>query len=414
MAEIKRPNYFTSQFLVEKDFNDEQAYHLGMRRRLNRVLHVGGVADGLVVTRVSANQVQIGAGTAVDKDGREIVLQDPRTHTLATVGNNLDVYLTIAYGEFLDPADRYTQAGLDKYVRITERPALQDGSALPPSDGSVVVLALIHLNGQGAIASDGAIDMTVRTPISSRIAPGSIGTTQLADGAVTLAKLAAAVRPIVSLDGVSSPGGNIDLVAQNAITLTSDNTNKRITLGESHSARTDNPHATTAAQVGALALSNYGFTNCQFATVAFTEADASGAIRTVNTIVPGTSTPFQAKFVWVISTYAVVLGLRNMGGSSPGFADLRGGFIRQSGVHSMIHIDQSIGLVRDVTSVSESSLGNILFQTSSGSDQRETRVIVGINQVSATALTFSLGRINSSTRPTIGSFHFQLRAMIFG
>lgn len=414
MAEIKRPNYFTSQFLVEKDFNDEQAYHLGMRRRLNRVLHVGGVADGLTVTRVSANQVEIAPGTAVDKDGREIVLQDPKTHTLATVGNNLDVYLTIAYGEFLDPADQYTQAGLDEYVRITERPALQDGSAVPPADGSVIVLALIHLNGQGAIDSNGSIDTTVRTPVSSRIAPGSIGTQQLADGAVTLAKLAAAVRPIVSLDGVSNPGGNIDLVAQNAITLASDNTNKRITLGESHSARTDNPHATTAAQVGALALSNYGFTHCQFATVAFTEADASGAIRTVNTIAPGTTTAFQAKFVWVIATYAVALGLRNMGGCSPGFADLRGGFIRQTGVHGSIHIDQSIGLVRDVSSISESSLGNILFQTSSGSDHRETRAIVAIDQVSSTALRFSLGRINSSTRPAVGSFHFQLQAVIFG
>ena len=67
MAEIKRPNYFTSQFLVEKDFNDEQAYHLTTRRRHNRVAHTAGVADGLDVTRVSNTQVQIGAGTAIDK-----------------------------------------------------------------------------------------------------------------------------------------------------------------------------------------------------------------------------------------------------------------------------------------------------------------------------------------------------------
>jgi len=57
---------------------------------------------------------------------------------------------------------------------------------------------------------------------------------------------------IASVEGVSNPGGDIDLVPANAITITSDNVAKTITFGESHSARTDNPHATTAAQVGAL------------------------------------------------------------------------------------------------------------------------------------------------------------------
>jgi hypothetical protein len=410
MAEIKRPNYFTSQFLVEKDFNDEQAYHLGMRRRLNRVLQTSGVADGLVVTRTSANQVQISPGTAVDRDGREIVLQDARTHTLATVGNNLDVYLTIAYDEFLDPIDQYPQAGPDKFIRTTERPALQDGSATPPADGSVVLLARIRLNGQGAIDSDGSIDNTVRTLVGSRIAPQSIGTPQLADGGVTLSKLAPAVRPIVSVDGVSNPGGNIDLQAQNAITLSSDNTAKRITIGESHSALTNNPHATTAAQVGALALQNYSFTHCQFATVAFTNLDGSGATRTVNTVVPGTSTPFQAKFIWVIGSYSTGLSIRQYGGTAPGFADLRGS-IRQSGTSAVIEIDQTIGLVRNTVTVSESSLCDVFFQTTNG---RESRVFVNINAASATAVTFFLGRIESSTLAPIAAFEMRLRVMIFG
>lgn len=66
---------------------------------------------------------------------------------------------------------------------------------------------------------------------------------------------AAQVGALVSIDGVNNPGGNVDLVSSNAITLTPDNTNKRITIGETHSARTDNPHNTTAAQVGALPIS---------------------------------------------------------------------------------------------------------------------------------------------------------------
>jgi len=57
---------------------------------------------------------------------------------------------------------------------------------------------------------------------------------------------------IRSIEGVESPGGNVDLVPANAITIAADDVNNRITIGESHSARTDNPHNTTATQVGAL------------------------------------------------------------------------------------------------------------------------------------------------------------------
>ncbi|MBU0701239.1 hypothetical protein KKE26_08125 [bacterium] len=60
------------------------------------------------------------------------------------------------------------------------------------------------------------------------------------------------VGALVSIGSVSNPGGNIELVRNNAIVITSDDTNNKITIGETHSARLDNPHGTTAAQVGAL------------------------------------------------------------------------------------------------------------------------------------------------------------------
>ena len=43
---LKRPNYFTNQFLVERDFKDEQSYQIGMRRKHNLALHSWGIADG--------------------------------------------------------------------------------------------------------------------------------------------------------------------------------------------------------------------------------------------------------------------------------------------------------------------------------------------------------------------------------
>ena len=212
MADIKRPNYFTSQFLVDRDFNDEQTYHLASRRRHNRVQHTPGVVDGLDVTRVSATQVQVGAGTAIDSSGREVVVADSQTYTLVTAGNDLDVFLMVSYQEVLDPADHYTQAGLDKFTRTTEHAQLSDGTAAPPADGSVIVLARIHLNATGAIESAGSIDTSVRTLGGPRVPPKFVTTTQLADGAVTLTKLADDAQPTAVQ--VDNRGGVNQLVAQ--------------------------------------------------------------------------------------------------------------------------------------------------------------------------------------------------------
>ena len=57
---------------------------------------------------------------------------------------------------------------------------------------------------------------------------------------------------MVSVDGVSNPGGDVDLISQNAIYITPDDGANTITIGEDHSLKTNNPHLTTAAQTGAL------------------------------------------------------------------------------------------------------------------------------------------------------------------
>jgi hypothetical protein len=212
MADIKRLNYFNYQFLVDRDFEDEQAYHLQMRRRHNRQMHTPGVADGLVVTKAAANQVRISAGTAIDRDGREIVLEDARVHTLVTGGNNVDVFLTMSYQDVSDPADRYTQGGVDDFTRVTERPRIEDTSSAPPADSPALLLARIRLNATGIIESDAAINTAVRVLAFAKLAPKSVVTAQLADGTVTLAKLAAEAQPAAAV--VDALGGVNRLVTQ--------------------------------------------------------------------------------------------------------------------------------------------------------------------------------------------------------
>ena len=46
----KRMNYFDRQFLRAQDFMDEQDHYTDRRWRHNRLLHVSGVAENLIVS----------------------------------------------------------------------------------------------------------------------------------------------------------------------------------------------------------------------------------------------------------------------------------------------------------------------------------------------------------------------------
>ncbi|HVZ40996.1 MAG TPA: helix-hairpin-helix domain-containing protein [Candidatus Kapabacteria bacterium] len=77
----ERLNYFTGQFLAERDFRDEQGYHIGKHRMHNRLLHGWGTVCGLRVTQHPAPEcrnrfVVIEPGVALDCCGHEIVVRE--------------------------------------------------------------------------------------------------------------------------------------------------------------------------------------------------------------------------------------------------------------------------------------------------------------------------------------------------
>src|SRR5207245_11436912 len=65
---------------------------------------------------------------------------------------------------------------------------------------------------------------------------------------------AAQVGALGSVDGVTNPGGNVDLIGANAITIAPNDANNTITIGESHASLTGHAHAPPAHQVGGLRL----------------------------------------------------------------------------------------------------------------------------------------------------------------
>ena len=77
--QLARNHYFRGKLLVERDFTDEQRYHLTKQRRHNRVLHGAGVACGLRVKEhpeasCRDEYVVVEPGVAIDCCGREIVV----------------------------------------------------------------------------------------------------------------------------------------------------------------------------------------------------------------------------------------------------------------------------------------------------------------------------------------------------
>jgi hypothetical protein len=212
--DIKRLNYFTNQFLVQEDFQAEQDYHRRMRHLHNQRSHTPGIVYGLEVTKKenTDRDVIISAGMAIDADGQEIVVLEPGiTYTVTTTNLFTMVYLSIAASDV--DVDPYKGEGFtDKFTRKAERPKFNEFllSTIDPIDPNVIVLARL-----GSMEASGRLTvMDIERKFSTAV---------IAPRTITQDKL--------------------------YFNLSSD-----IEIGKSHSARTDNPHGTTAAQVGALSV----------------------------------------------------------------------------------------------------------------------------------------------------------------
>ena len=170
----KRPNYFQSQFLVVRDFKDEQSYHEESLRRHNRLMHEWGVIGNGLQVKSSGDNFVITVGSAVDRSGREIVLETERTITAAQLkaareatGAGTDVDVTIKFKEVgsTDTEDKYPPDGVTENVtRMVQSPDIAVTKS-STTDDTVVILARIALNN--------AINNSVRKVASSVIPRGA-------------------------------------------------------------------------------------------------------------------------------------------------------------------------------------------------------------------------------------------------
>ncbi len=92
----KRVNYYQGRLLTADDLRQEQEYHIGKRRLLNRCLHGAGVACGLNV-QLRGQAVQVEPGLALDCSGREICV--PETIALDIPAFEGSQYVLLSYRE---------------------------------------------------------------------------------------------------------------------------------------------------------------------------------------------------------------------------------------------------------------------------------------------------------------------------
>ncbi|MGL5062671.1 MAG: hypothetical protein ACRC62_22060, partial [Microcoleus sp.] len=215
----KRPNYFAGQYLLEDDFQLEQQYHIDRQRRHNRLLHVSGIAEGLIVTKVSDLTVKITKGTAIDNQGRQIVqLEDIEALNLFKIaGDGIkqgeqikdgDYILSVGYSCELSKEDKQGEDDI-RSTRLLESPQFKLSSPTELKD--FIPLAKITIN-RNAVASD-KIDNRVRVYSGLRLPSidGEISLSSKNDGSKSLAEL----KGSLNITGTLFVTGNVGIGTTN-------------------------------------------------------------------------------------------------------------------------------------------------------------------------------------------------------
>lgn len=88
--DILRLNYYERQFLGSRDFQDEQAYHIEMRRRHHLAHHTWGAVTGLDIVKDATTKIwSVQPGFAIDGRGREIVVSEAEALDTKVIGDRL-------------------------------------------------------------------------------------------------------------------------------------------------------------------------------------------------------------------------------------------------------------------------------------------------------------------------------------
>lgn len=254
MADMdKRLKFYNGQFLQQQDFTDEQAYHLDRLRRHNRQMHTYGVAEGLTVTaNVGATSAVVAPGTALDGEGRPIVLTQQRNVSFGSLTNQW-VLVVISYAE--QPSDP-ASVGDEGDTRWQERPDIQviAETGAPAADVRIR-LARLQIAANGTVAQhDTAVRTSAGVKLGTEVAIERIRLSRQGVSSNLWPVLTSGAASQADLAGNLNVAGNVNVTGNVVVTGTVDGRDVSVdgAANEAHRNRTDNPHGTTALQVGAI------------------------------------------------------------------------------------------------------------------------------------------------------------------
>lgn len=164
---MSRVRYYDGEYLKDDEFIDEQKYHIDRRQRHDRLLHVAGVCEGLVPALVDGKTIKVGPGTAIDDQGRTILVESDQTIAVKPESNGA-LFIQIMFGEKEErPADG--NSAVASNTRFSQAPALKLTAA--PEARAVVLGQASILNGTlSQVTMNGRVYSGLRIP-----GPGNAG-----------------------------------------------------------------------------------------------------------------------------------------------------------------------------------------------------------------------------------------------
>lgn len=254
MADMeKRLKFYNGQFLQQQDFTDEQQYHIDRLRRHNRQMHTYGVAEGLAVTApIGGSSATVAPGTALDGEGRPIILPQSRNLSFGSLTNQW-VLVVISYAE--QPSDP-ASVGDEGDTRWWERP---DVAVIPetgaPAADVRIRLARLLLAANGTISQhDTAVRTSAGVKLGTEVSIERIRLSRQGVSSNLWPVLSSGAAQQADLAGNFNVAGNVNVTGNIVVTGTVDGRDVSVDAAnnETHRGRTDNPHGVTAAQAGAI------------------------------------------------------------------------------------------------------------------------------------------------------------------
>lgn len=241
----KRLHYFDGQYLKVEDFADEQNYHLDRQRRPLQFLAVSGILNGLTVKLDRDFTIELSPGSAIDAQGRQILLQNSALIRGQDVANqagkftldlkdlkpttgSIDVWLILSYDEI--ETDRQEGEGSAEPRRWHERPKIEVKNSLAPQEIALAKLTIStskldvgtrdrRYSGMRFPTEDGS-ELTARSQGSNQLAiQGNLTITGITADAIALNVTNANAQSLLTVrnDGNTGIGGNLSITGNTGI-----------------------------------------------------------------------------------------------------------------------------------------------------------------------------------------------------